>query len=82
MHPNAKCGFPKLNGRDGTGDSDGNAGNSGLKNKTETLGSETKMDAGEGNSGGVEAPSKGIGPTTSVDVEVEDVDHDLDLESG
>ena len=82
MHPNAKGGFTKLNGRDGTGDYNGNAENSGVKNKTETLGCETKVNAGEGGSGGVEAPSNRIGLTTNVDVEVGDVDQDLDLESG
>ena len=82
MHPNAKGGFTKLDGRDGTRDSERDAQNSGVKNKTETLGSKTKVKAGGGDSGGVEAPSNGIGLTTNVDVEVEDVDLDLDLESG
>jgi len=82
MHPNAKGGFTKLDGRHGTRDSGRHAENLGLKNKTKTLGSEIKVKAGGEHSGGVEPPSSGIGLTTNVAVEVEDVDLDLDLESG
>ena len=82
MHPNGKGGFTKLNGRDGIGDSERDAENSGVKNKAETLGSETKVKARGGGSGVADAPSNGIGLTTNVDVEVEDGELDLDLESG
>ncbi len=34
------------------------------------------------NAKGIEAPSRGIGLTTNVDVDVENIDLDFDLESG
>ena len=81
-HQNSKGGFTKLDGRDGTADRGLVSQLSGLQQGQEPLGYETKVNGGGENAKGAEAPSRGIGLTRNVDVDVEHIVLDLDLESG